>query len=143
MTCNQPKPSLKKFIILSMMALLSAGMGCQKPTATTTNPTTPYEPQVQNRNWSQQVVYYQPVALEHKALYLAGPFEQSGGDGIFDKTTNEDLLATFACPAMFLGNVVAMPAAMILTSPFQNQQSRSIFPIEAAAYEPLALQSNP
>ena len=126
------------------LALLVMIAGCQKPTSTTSaQPSATFEPQVQSRPWPTAQANYQNVAVEHDTLYLAGPYEQSGGDDIYNELKSEDLFATFACPVFFLGNVAAMPGTLILTPPIQPQQSRSVFPVEAPAYEPLVLHSDP
>lgn len=127
---------------LFTLALLMTIAGCQKSATTVTHqaPAT-FEPQVQNRQWPESQANYKNVAVQHDTLYLAGPYEKSGGDNVFDELTREDLLATFACPALFLGNVATMPADMILTPPIKTQHSRSVFPLEAPAYEPFILQS--
>jgi len=131
-----------KYTLITLLLLIITSAGCQKATTETLQPVAPFDPQVQNRHWTPQTTYYQPVAIEHETLYLTGPFEQSGGDGVFDKTTHEDLQATFASPALFLGNIIVMPVTLFVDPPFQTHKSRGPFPIEAPAYEPLALQAN-
>lgn len=125
-----------------LITLLMAIAGCQKPATTIEQKaSTTFEPQVEKRQWPEAYAFYKNVAVPHDTLYLAGPYEQSGGDNIYDELKTEDLEAALLCPAAFLGNVVSMPCAMIRTPPTQTQHSRSVFPLEAPAYEPLILQT--
>jgi len=96
------------------------------------------EPQTktQARPWPEQIAYYDNVAVEHEAFYLEGPFEKCGGQGdAFCTWSAEDAAASLISPAAFLANTAALPIFALIDPPWQNQHSRSIFPIQEPEYK--------
>jgi hypothetical protein len=84
----------------------------------------------------EKVCYYHNVGVEHEARYLEGPFEKEGSkDGYFNTWDWDSALALGASPAIFVGNVIALPAALIISPPWEDQVSRSVFEVVEPTHE--------
>lgn len=88
------------------------------------------------RGWPEKVCYYHNVGVEHEGRYLEGPFEKQGSeDGRFNTWDWDSAISLGASPAFFVGNVVLMPASMVIAPPWQRQVSRSIYAVVEPMYE--------
>ena len=92
--------------------------------------------EVEDRGWSEQIVYYQNGGIKHHSLYLEDPYENQGGhDGGFATWGKNDAWAMAGGPAQFLVNIVLLPMELVRRPPWQEQQSRSIMADEGPMYE--------
>ena len=83
-----------------------------------------------DRGWGEMIRFYTNVAVEHEALYLEEPLEKQGSnDGYFRTWDGDSALSLAASPAIFVGNVILLPAAMIAAPPWERQISRGDFPV--------------
>ena len=96
----------------------------------------PKAPLPAGRGWGEMIRSYTNVAVEHEALYLEEPFEKQGSnDGYFRTWDGDSVLSLAASPAIFVGHVILLPAAMIAAPPWEAQTSRSIFPVVEPVYK--------
>ena len=88
----------------------------------------PASPTVIGRGWSDAQADYQTVGVRHWQLYLESPFERDGStNGRWETWGLEDIVAAAADPAIFLGNIVALPVSASLKNPWTCDTSRSTF----------------
>ena len=84
-----------------------------------------------DRNWPERVVYFQNGTVVHESLYMQDPHEYYGSnDGQFKTGNMDDAWVTLASPGIFAWNFMKLPMTMIKTPPFQEQTSRSIYPVQ-------------
>ena len=122
---NQPAPQPDATTREATLRQMEAELGIIEPQSNT-----------QARPWPERIAYYDNVSVEHEAFYLEGPYEQNGGQGdSFHTWSIEDAAASLISPAAFLANIVAMPVDACINPPWQNQFSRSIYPIQTPVYE--------
>ncbi|MCP4709710.1 MAG: hypothetical protein GY869_13880, partial [Planctomycetes bacterium] len=69
-----------------------------------------YEPQIAGRGWDEQILYYQNIAVEHKTLYLKGPYEQNGSDDGYISLWDKDSAYSVAwSPVVSVGKTLVLP----------------------------------
>lgn len=134
--------SVSWLVISGCLFSLPANVGCQQKfqTQKPTISAVAFDPEVKDRGWNETTAHYQNVAVKHDALYLKGPYETTGGDNVYDKLTREDLKALVICPGDYLINVATWPVALCRQPPWTAEYSRSIYPQEPAAFEPMVLR---
>ena len=93
-------------------------------------------PTVDGRGWSDAQATYETLGVRHWQLYLESPFERDGStNGRWETWGLEDVVATAADPAIFLGQIVAVPVSASLKNPWTCETSRSVFAPAEATYE--------
>lgn len=104
---------------------------------------TTWTPEITPRGWGEHHAYFAGLDVEHYPLYMTDPhFLADSEDGYFKTWDGDSALDTVAGPAVFLGNVLAIPVAAAFDPIWQTQTSRGHFPIAEPVHEiPLELSS--
>ena len=88
------------------------------------------------RGWTDAQANYQTLGVRHWQLYLESPFERDGStNGQWETWGLEDVVATTADPAIFLGRIIASPVRVALNHPWSCETSRSVFDAADPTYE--------
>lgn len=95
-----------------------------------------WTPEITPRGWGEHHAYFTGVDVEHYPIYMTDPhYLADSEDGYFKTWDGGSALDTVAGPAIFIGNVLALPVAAAFDPPWQTQTSRGQFPIAESAYE--------
>ena len=88
-----------------------------------------------SRDWPSRTADYVACRVSHPTLYMQDPLENSSSSGgRFQIWSLNDVVSLVASPAIFGGNIIAMPVAAVLDPPFSCQSDRSGYPLAPGAY---------
>ena len=95
-----------------------------------------WTPEITPRPWSEHHAYFAGLDVEHYPVYMTDPYCLTDSeDGYFKTWDADSALDTVTGPAIFIGNVIALPVAAAFDPPWQTQTSRGQFPITEPAHE--------